>query len=93
MSDDDESDHKEVSVEGAINAITGLVKAVPVYDEVVQPAAKEVGKSLETVAKVVNVALAPLRMLVWGYESFRFSIFENTASLVTMGFCPISGKQ
>ena len=39
-----EQEHKENNVEATINAVTGLAKAVPIYDDVVQPAAKEVGK-------------------------------------------------
>lgn len=62
---------KEGNMEGAINAVTGLVKAVPVYQDVVQPAAREVGKALETVAKSVNIALAPVKGLVWGYEQLE----------------------
>ncbi len=64
----DEKSIKEGNAEGTINAVTGLAKAVPVYDDAIQPAAKELGKTLETVVKTVNVAIAPLRMLVWGYE-------------------------
>lgn len=54
-----------------IEAVTGLVKAVPIYQDALQPAAKELGKSLEVVAKSVNVALAPLKGLVWGYDQFE----------------------
>src|SRR5687768_5912365 len=49
-------------------AAKGIVEAVPVYQDAVQPAAKEIGKALQTVGKAVNVALAPLSVLVWGYE-------------------------
>lgn len=54
-----------------IDAVTGLVQAVPVYQDAIQPAAKEVGKGLEVVAKSVNVALSPLKAVVWGYEQFE----------------------
>lgn len=54
-----------------IDAVTGLVKTVPVYEDLAQPAAKELGKSLETVAKAVNVALAPVSALIWGYDQIR----------------------
>jgi hypothetical protein len=33
-----------------------------------QPAAKEVGTALQTVAKAIHVVLAPVAALVWGYE-------------------------
>ena len=68
MSDDD----KVVAV---IQAAEGLVKAVPIYQDAIQPAAIQVGKSLETVAKTINVALAPVSALVWGYE--KISVFLN----------------
>ncbi len=61
----------ENKFEGTINAVTGLVKAVPVYQDALQPAVKELGKGLCTVAKTVNVALAPLKVLVWGYEQIE----------------------
>lgn len=54
-----------------INAATGLVKAIPVYQDLAQPAAQELGKSLHTVAKLVNVALAPVSACVWGYEKIK----------------------
>ncbi|WP_444905572.1 DUF4393 domain-containing protein [Microbulbifer sp. SSSA008] len=67
----DEEKSKEGNVEGTINAVTGLAKAVPVYEDALQPAAKEIGKALGTVAKTVNVALAPVKGLVWGYEQIE----------------------
>ena len=48
---------KDTNVKTTIDAITGLVQAVPIYQDTLQPAAKQVGKSLETVAKTVNIAL------------------------------------
>jgi hypothetical protein len=59
---------KDSNVKSTIEAVTGLVKAVPIYDDALQPAAKQIGKSLETITKVVNIALVPLKGLVWGYE-------------------------
>ena len=58
-------------VNDTINAVTGLVQAVPIYQDAVQPAAKEVGKGLEIVVKAINVALEPVRGLVWGYEKIK----------------------
>jgi hypothetical protein len=59
------------SVNATIDAVTGLVKAVPVYQDAVQPAAKELGKSLQTVARAVNVALMPLKGIVWSFEKIE----------------------
>lgn len=57
----------------------GLVKvAAPfaptvheIYKDGLQPAVRQVGKSLETVAKTVNVALLPLIVFVWGFEKIQ----------------------
>lgn len=55
----------------AANVIEGIAKAVPVYQDALQPAAKQIGKGLETVAKTIHVALAPVSALVWGYENIK----------------------
>jgi len=52
-------------------AVEGIMKAVPVYNDALQPAAKELGTALATVARTINVALAPLRVLVWGWEQLE----------------------
>jgi len=49
-------------------AVEGVVKAVPVLPRCYATAAKEIGTALGTVAKCVNVALAPISGLVWGYD-------------------------
>jgi hypothetical protein len=67
------------SVNSAIEAATGLVKAIPIYDDMLQPAAKQLGKTLETVCKAVNLALAPVSGLVWGYEQFQTFIDTKVA--------------
>lgn len=58
-------------VKETIEAVTGLVKAVPVYEDALQPVAKQLGKSLETVGRAVNVALLPLKGLVWSFEEIE----------------------
>ena len=67
----DEENNTESNIDTTINAVTNLVKAVPIYQDAIQPAAKEVGKALATITKTVNVALAPVRGLVWGYEKIE----------------------
>jgi hypothetical protein len=62
---------KDSNVKSTIDAVTGLAKAIPIYDDAIQPAAKEIGKSLATVTKTINIALAPISALVWGYEQIR----------------------
>lgn len=66
-----EEEKTEGNVEATINAVTGLAKAVPIYQDALQPAAKEIGKALGTIAKTVNVALAPVSALVWGYDQIK----------------------
>lgn len=61
----------ESKEKGFISAATEIAKAVPVYQDLMQPAARELGKGLETVAKTVNIALAPLTAMVWGYERIQ----------------------
>lgn len=61
----------ESNVEGVVNAVSGLVEKVPVYQDAVQPLAKEVGKALGTVGRTVNAALLPIRGLVWGMEQIE----------------------
>ncbi|MBD1107835.1 hypothetical protein HXV84_21600 [Pseudomonas amygdali pv. morsprunorum] len=60
-------------VKGTIEAATGLVKAVPIYEDAVQPVAKQIGKSLEIVGKAVNAALMPIQGLVWGQRQSKRS--------------------
>lgn len=61
-------------------AVAEVVKAVPVYQDAIQPAAKEVGKSLQLVARAVNAALAPVEGLVWGVEKIRDFVRERVAA-------------
>jgi len=58
-------------VRDAAEAVKGIVEAVPVYQDALQPAAREVGKALQTVAKTIHVALAPISALVWGFENIK----------------------
>ncbi len=67
------------NVKDVIEATTGLVQAVPIYEDLVQPAAREVGTALGTVAKAVNVALAPISMMVWSYDSIKSYISTSVS--------------
>lgn len=59
------------NVKGTIEAATGLVKAIPIYDDLVQPVAKQLGQSFELVGRAVNAALLPVKGLVWGIEEIE----------------------
>lgn len=58
----------ESKITQTAKAIEGIVKAVPIYQDAIQPAAKQIGIALETLTKTIHVALAPVSVLVWGYE-------------------------
>jgi hypothetical protein len=66
-------------VKETVEAVTGLVQAIPIYQDLAQPAVKQVGKALETVGKAINVALAPIGALVWGYEKCQDFISTKVA--------------
>ncbi len=62
---------KSNKIKDTADAITGVAKAIPVYQDMVQPAAKEIGRNLETAAKSVRLVLAPVSALVWGYDKIK----------------------
>jgi len=74
-----EEPKKDTNVKATIDAVTGLVKAIPIYHDTLQPAAKQIGQSLETVTKTVNIALAPIKVLVWGYEKIEDFISKKVS--------------
>lgn len=76
---ENDNNNKETNVKATIDAVTGLVKAVPVYQDTLQPSAKQIGQSLETVTKTVNIALAPIKALVWGYEKIENYINQRVS--------------
>lgn len=70
---------EENNIRDVVDAVTGVAKAIPIYQDIAQPAAQEVGKALQTVAKTVHIVLAPVSALVWGYDQIR----EFVATKVT----------
>lgn len=52
--------------------VLGIKEVVPkAYEDLLQPAAQELGKSLVVVARAVSIALAPVEGAVWGYDRIR----------------------
>ncbi len=51
--------------------VKGIAEAVPIYQDLLQPAVKEVGIALQTVTKTIHIALAPVAALVWSYEKIK----------------------
>jgi len=50
----------------------GLAELVPeVYRDMLQPAARQVGNGLATIAKAVRISLAPLEAGIWGYGQIK----------------------
>lgn len=50
----------------------GLGELVPeIYRDMLQPAAREIGDGLATIAKAVKICLAPLEAGIWGYAQIR----------------------
>ena len=70
---------EENKIRDVVDAVTGVAKAVPVYLDIVQPAAQELGKALQTVAKTVHIALAPVSALVWGYDQVKEFVSTKVA--------------
>ncbi|EPW5502376.1 DUF4393 domain-containing protein [Vibrio vulnificus] len=64
-------------VSETIDAVAKLTENIPVYQDLVQPAAIEMGKNIHTVSKVVTVALAPVRGLVWGFERIESYLSQS----------------
>lgn len=70
------SDKKSDNTHKKIDAVTALVKEIPIYEDALQPFAKETGKALQTVGKAINLALTPIEGAVWGFEKIKIFI-EN----------------
>lgn len=56
-----------------IDAVARMTKEVvkPVYEDGFKPAAQEVGKSLQTMTGVINVALMPISVMVHGFKEIE----------------------
>jgi hypothetical protein len=70
---------EENKIRDAADAIKGIADSIPVYQDVVQPAAKEVGLALQTIVKTIHIALAPIGALVWGYDQVKEFITAKLA--------------
>jgi len=69
----------ESKIRDTAEAVKGIVEAVPIYQDAVQPAAKEIGTALQTVAKTIHIVLAPVSALVWGYEQIKEFVSTKVA--------------
>jgi len=71
----EETDQNKVN--NTIDSITNLAKVIPIYQDAIQPAAKEVGKVLQTVGMALNMALEPIRKKVWNASAFNEFVDED----------------
>lgn len=56
----------ENKIRDAADAVRGIAEAVPLYQDVLQPALRD--EVAPTLRGMVRVALAPLNSLIWGYD-------------------------
>jgi Abortive infection alpha len=70
---------KESKIRDAAEVVKGIVEAVPVYQDLAQPAFKELGVALQRVTKLIHIALSPLYALVWGHEKISAYLDETLA--------------
>lgn len=66
-----EEEKSSGQVTDAAKAIAAITENVPIYEDALQPAAKEISKGLTIVAKAVNAALLPVAGLVWGADQIK----------------------
>lgn len=76
---EENGEQKSGIVSDTMNAAANLAKAVPVYEDALQPIAREAGKALGTVGRCVNAALVPVKGLVWGVEKIEAWMDEKVA--------------
>lgn len=70
---------EESKIRDAADAVKGIVQAVPIYQDGLQPAVRQVGIALETIAKTIHIALSPISALVWGYEQVKDFVSTRVA--------------
>jgi Abortive infection alpha len=63
-----EPDENSLPASRILQGATELAKVIPIYQDALQPMMKETGKALSVVGRAVNVALFPIRGVVWGAE-------------------------
>lgn len=56
---------EENKIKDTAEAVKAIVEAVPIYKDLVQPTAKEIGTAT---ARTVRAALMPLKAVVWSFE-------------------------
>lgn len=75
------SDNNNI-IGNATKAIKDVSDACPIYEDMLQPAAKELGSALETTAELVNKAFDSIRALIWGYNKIKDYVIEEVSHRV-----------
>jgi hypothetical protein len=65
------------NIKDTVEVVKGLAEAIPVYEDILQPAAREVGRGIQTLSKTIHIALAPIATLVWGYEKISSYVVSS----------------
>jgi hypothetical protein len=68
---------EENRIRDAADAVAGLVMAVPIYQDLAQPAVREVGS---VGGRTVRALLSPIRGLVWSFEKIEAALEDALAS-------------
>lgn len=61
-------DSTNINVKDTAEAVGAILDKVPIYPDLIQPAAQELGKTL---GGVLRVALSPFNLMVWGFNNIR----------------------
>ncbi len=70
-------------IDSIVKATEGIVKAVPIYQDAIQPVAIEVGKALKTVGGAINVALTPVAGMVYGFDLIKKDLNKRLEKKLT----------
>lgn len=85
---EDEKHSKEGMISKTADSIAKVLQEVPIYKDALQPGAKKlgtelkpaaenIGKAVTTVTEGINLALSPLKLLVWSYIRSRILSFPR----------------
>ncbi|MZR31056.1 DUF4393 domain-containing protein [Sneathiella litorea] len=75
--DDDEV--KPFKIKDAAEAVAAIAKAIPIYQDAIQPGAKEIGKAGKKVGETINALLSPFNYVIWKFEYFKKFVDEDVA--------------
>lgn len=70
---------EDSKIKDTVEVVKGVVEAVPIYDDLAQPALREIGTALATVAKTLHVVLSPLEGMIWSYERLKSFLTHKVA--------------